>query len=41
MANGAAKNWLSKSEKWLHNFEKGFRLHDCDILGIDPELRRL
>jgi len=20
-------------EKWLNNFEKGFRLHDCDILG--------
>src|SRR5438876_11871603 len=33
MANGAAKNWLSKSEKWLNNFEKGFRLHDSDILG--------
>jgi hypothetical protein len=27
------KNWLSKTWKWLNNFEKGSTSHECDILG--------
>ena len=31
--NEPQEKWLSKREKWLNNFEEGFRSHDCEILG--------